>query len=337
VAACSWIATQKCRREPLSNRQGAEIAGWAVWAAILASVQLEVLTLPLLFASKERLIEIDSLDFFNPTIWESEENIQKEIWDSIRDRRSLTGAWLAYFIVFGKGENAGVIAKTVLCVPLGALLLSLWLERHGYFSNPQPWINAVLVGATLFLSLAVLLNVGFLIAAARERSRAADAHEGKKAGSIQREKWENYARRIALAAVLYITSVLSFAYVVYPHIPEQKAGGNYATVKGVCVHLVKATPIGECPSNILPSLGKREAYVVLEEDADWVYLANDHSAGGPHRWSFPGFGANYSRPNVYAIAGAASQASMTPSQTIWIYGALYRGTRVQTTQRIRAS
>jgi hypothetical protein len=109
-------------------------------------------------------------------------------------------------------------------------------------------------------------------------------------------------RRTILAAVLYVVSVLSFAYLVYPHIPEQKAGGNYSTARRVCLRLVNSTPAGECPKDLLPEITDGAShYLIIEEDSNWVYLANDGGPNGPRAWRWPRFGKEPVRPSVYAV------------------------------------
>lgn len=102
-------------------------------------------------------------------------------------------------------------------------------------------------------------------------------------------------------AVLYVVSVLSFAYLVYPHIPEQKAGGNYYTASRVEPRFVNTTPAGECPSGLLPTPLIGTAYLIIEEDSNWVYFANDNGPNGPRAWSWPRFGEKPVRPKVYAV------------------------------------
>jgi hypothetical protein len=124
---------------------------------------------------------------------------------------------------------------------------------------------------------------------------------------VQKKRWEHNARRIALVTVLYVISVLSFSYFVYPHIPEQKAGGNYKTATRVSPRLVIATPAGECPNDLMPIPATiikpaiKADYLIIEEDSNWVYFANDSDKGGPRAWSWPRFGEKSVRPKVYAV------------------------------------
>ncbi len=107
---------------------------------------------------------------------------------------------------------------------------------------------------------------------------------------------------IALLAIGYIASVLSFAYVWYPCVPVEKSGGNFATAKKICVQLA---PSLECPNSLLPILRPKEALIQLEEDSDWAYFASDNGPEMPECkasiWSTPGYGKNYCRPFVYTV------------------------------------
>jgi hypothetical protein len=127
--------------------------------------------------------------------------------------------------------------------------------------------------------------------------------EKAAANNIMREKWKRYVRRAIMAIVLYLTSVLSFGFVIYPHIPVQKAGGNYETANKLCIVPMKEEPLQQCPNDLLPSLAANDAYVALDEDSDYVYLANDHDkSGGSDCWSWAGMNNSYCRPRVYAVS-----------------------------------
>ena len=285
------------------------------WVSMVTALEIEVVCIIGASASKDRLIQIDKDERFDPVKWEAELNVGKEIGSSIQTFRALRGAWSGYFMPCGsRHPNLFILWRAIY------LLGTLWLWSRGFFSHPGFWANTVLVFGPLILSLLVLSNVGLLTAlfARRAKRLGYRVEEIQSAGSANgpdgdlgwREaakddqhtaKIERYARRAILVAVLYVTSVLSFGYVVYPHIPVQKEGGNYVTADRVCVHLVKDAPELQCPSSLVPSLKGNEALVPLEEDSDWVYLANDHDARGPHCWSWAGMEDTYCRPRVYAV------------------------------------
>lgn len=204
-----------------------------------------------------------------------------------------------------------------------------------FFINPPFWLNLLLVSALLTLTLIVMVNIGLipLLFAIREgrlkeRNRLLKEEELRLRGTFEslnlgdpsepspnphipdpahgwadhQNRWEPYLRRGVLASVLYVVSVLVFGYLVYPHIPISKAGGDYGGANRVCVRPVKQTSSGECGDSLLPALGSHEAFIQLEEDSEWVYLAKDDDEGGPHRWSWAGINENpYSRPQVYTV------------------------------------
>jgi hypothetical protein len=293
------------------------------WLAITAAMEIEILSAISICSSKDRLIEIDKDDFFNPDKWESESNVKNEILGSFRKLRALKGAWVGYFMPCSSRDPLWFRECRAFWLIL-TFIAATWFWMSHVFSHLPNWTNILLVGTPLPLSLLVLANVGILPALFSWRAQRlgykAVPHDGDSqrkevaAQEIQRKKWERYARRAVMASVLYVTSVLSFGYVIYPHIPVQKAGGNYETANHVCVVLVKEAPLRECPNTLLPSLAPNEAFVALEEDSDWVYLANDQDThdirgnyihdilGGPHCWSWAGIENVYCRPRVYAVS-----------------------------------
>lgn len=145
---------------------------------------------------------------------------------------------------------------------------------------------------TLVLSLIVLSNLSVLMAMRRDLSLSLGIKVHRtthKAGLLsQSDPW---IIRALMFAVLYIVSVLGFAYRVYPFIPVQKAGGNYSTIDAVSIHLTQIT--AECSSRDLErQVPPTTPYVLLEEDANWVYLApavGPGSAGGPDCWNWGAF------------------------------------------------
>jgi hypothetical protein len=175
-------------------------------------------------------------------------------------------------------------------------LLVCWvLATHGAV------LATVLLSYTTFLlSLIVLSNV--LVTSALQRDREQELHLRAWPGEGLSGTLDKWALRSVLPAVLFIVSVLGFAYRVYPFIPVQKAGGNYATATRVRVILTSAP--AECsPSDLaLDSQGKSGVvailhgrvsptmpYILIEEDSDWLYVAPERgsdSGGGPSCWKW---------------------------------------------------
>lgn len=168
---------------------------------------------------------------------------------------------------------------------------------------------------TLVLSLIVLSNLSVIMAMRRELTIALGIKEHRaahKTGLLyQSDAW---IVRGLMFAVLYIVSVLGFAYRVYPFIPVQKAGGDYSSTDAVSIHLTQMS--SECLSHDLETqISPTIPYIVLEEDANWVYVAPESgpgSAGGPSCWNWGAFchanppggpkrPENAYRPKVYTV------------------------------------
>lgn len=307
----------------LTNDNSGKWVRYLALGTALIAADLGILAGASVFAKREALIRMDRHPFLNPKRWEKERDNHKEIWNALRKAVSLREAWIGYFRLCGVHRfRSWGVGGAALCTPWVVVLIFL---KFGYLTEMPRLFGPFLVFAAFSLTLSALINVGNVVAMHEERSyrlneltkgnkneetplKSIDQvdlelqrSEGPDRFSDRRAKVEIYARRIVLAIILYITSVLGFAYIVYPQIPVQKAGGNYATANSVLVYLVKETPAGECSGILLPHLQSGESFKVLEEDSDWVYLAKDHDSGGPQKWTFPGFGRNFHRPTVFAI------------------------------------
>lgn len=302
------------------------------WVLATAASEIEVLSIVSICASKRRLIEIERHPMFSSSFWDLGPDVKGDILSSFPDLRALVGSVEGYFLPCGE-KNLRKFATRRGFLLVATFLAAVWLSWSHILSHPPFWMSILLVGAPLFLSLLVLANVGLLTALFSRRSLRLGYREESFEGLIlqkdlvpdvaasdtQRQKWERYARRGVMATVLYVTSVLSFGYVVYPHVPVQKEGGNYVTANRVCVRLLKDSPFKQCAPALLPKLEIHEALVALEEDSDWVYLANDNDMGGPQCWSWAGMHREYCRPRVYAvsrscIAGISDAISATEKQ-----------------------
>ena len=185
----------------------------------------------------------------------------------------------------------------------------LWFALMGHETAITP-PSAALLWSTigrgilvLLLALMVLWNIlGLSIMKEARDKTVREARGGAMKettdGTISRAvKWEWWVKRIIPVVVLYIVSVLGFAYFIYPFIPVEKSGGNYMYTHELFVRLVQTTSAGACPDGSLPS--DNDTYYLLEEDMNWVYLAKA-DAGGPKYWRFGAIYNKY-RPKVYTI------------------------------------
>lgn len=83
--------------------------------------------------------------------------------------------------------------------------------------------------------------------------------------------WQTWVLRVAPASALYLVSVLAFASLVYPHIPDEKAGGNHNNPSlWVHIEMMEQVPGGRCPK--ITGIDTSREYAVLEEDSNWVYV-----------------------------------------------------------------
>lgn len=215
-----------------------------------------------------------------------------------------------------------IVSRIVfLIVPVAVLLALFYYGSLARWQKEMPAaLHFFIVYLPLALSLAVLGNVALIPALFRRRAQRLEyvefgraqakqdsngLIEGTKVVEVERERerWERLIRRLVTATILYVTTVLSFSFLVYPHIPKQKSGGNYATGGSVAVRLVEKGSVQGCGNVQLPDLKPGEALVPLEEDSDYVYLANDHDGSGVSCWRWGAISPQYSyRPRVYTIS-----------------------------------
>jgi hypothetical protein len=112
------------------------------------------------------------------------------------------------------------------------------------------------------------------------------------------------ALRVVPITALYLVSVLTFSHIVYPKIPEEKAGGNFRASRVATIHLIKGASIGTCGTTpyrytsvspyyidageASPSSDSFELeqgdHIILEEDANWLYLAKLEKKNCPEDW-----------------------------------------------------
>jgi hypothetical protein len=201
----------------------------------------------------------------------------------------------------------------------------------------------VMSSLSLILCLFVLGGSGLIPALFRKRAQRLDYAARKErdtrhflrgrciAEAVERrEKWERMTRLIIMSTILYVTSVLGFGFVIYPHIPAQKSGGNFETVPGLCVRLVNPASLQGCPADLLPKRRPFDALIAIEEDADTIYLAKDQDAGpcpvladssyhdARRKWAWAAIKPKYCRPTVYAVSRRciAATADATPVDSL---------------------
>ena len=286
-----------------------------MWFLATLVMEFEILGLASLFARAHRLQCLDKNSRFDPMRWIANEDVMSEVMESLGRCRSVTGSLAGYFNpCASRWRRVFFIRRTIyLGIPMVAAIV---LFRSKFLAQAPLAINGVLMILPLILALLVLGNIGMitLLIARRQQRLGFRESPGEEhfwsyqilESDTKSEKWESYGRRAIMASVLYVTSVLSFGYVVYPHIPVQKAGGNYATANAVCVTLAKDLDAGECSSRVLPPRNSTdEAFIQLEEDAEKIYLANDHDANGTSAWIWAGLQPSgalaYPRPRVFVV------------------------------------
>jgi hypothetical protein len=201
-----------------------------------------------------------------------------------------------FFILRAGSEQGGLRRKLISSIDCFVMPISTGgyciLTLKVLWKDDSVFNSRTLSIGTLVLSLIVLSNLSVLMAMRRDLSLSLGIKVHRtthKAGLLsQSDPW---IIRALMFAVLYIVSVLGFAYRVYPFIPVQKAGGNYSTIDAVSIHLTQIT--AECSSRDLErQVPPTTPYVLLEEDANWVYLApavGPGSAGGPDCWNWGAF------------------------------------------------
>jgi hypothetical protein len=113
-----------------------------------------------------------------------------------------------------------------------------------------------------------------------------DPAPGPELQSRKRARW--VARTIVLL-VLFLASIHGFTHVVYPLIPPQRGGGDYlqGAVADVCMRSPEILTGGPVPAGVqtvraetfCPSGILVQDVIILEEDADAVYVASVYDYG----------------------------------------------------------
>ncbi len=174
--------------------------------------------------------------------------------------------------------------------------------------------NARVLGfGTLILSLIVISNVFIILMMRRDLAIALKLNLKQNADDSFLHRSDVWFVRVLMVAILYIVSVLGFAYRIYPFVPVQKAGGDYSTTEAVTIHLASSS---ECSTDLKNDISTSQQYIVLSEDSNWIYLAPStgiESGGGPDCWRWGPFCGSpsdrnnntsgaLSQPKVYTIS-----------------------------------
>lgn len=205
----------------------------------------------------------------------------------------------------------------------GYCYYAFWVIHHNDNRPPTRTASLIFGYLTLMCALTVLTNMLWLTWMAhvrdtefrsRTRTQWRRGMTGRRPGAA---RWQTTLRLIVPTTVLYLVSVLSFAHLVYPFIPIDKAGGDYASSRPV--RLVLRDPSSECSSgDLLNSIKSTSEFYILEGNSELVYLAPSTSAGGPKCWrlgSFCGSGKSF-RPKVFQLSRAcvAAMESIEPKE-----------------------
>jgi hypothetical protein len=233
------------------------------------------------------------------------------------------------------GENKSPSVKREWRTAVDCFALPLITGIYCYLAltvlqDDKSQFNArVLSFGTLILSLIVISNLLIILAMRRDLTvtlKLKQKRTPEHSSVLYRS--DAWFVRVLMVATLYIVSVLGFAYRIYPFVPTQKAGGDYSTADAMTVHL---TPSSECSSSVVDKeLPASKPFIVLSEDANWIYLAplsRSGSGGGPACWRWGPFcdspsnksirtTADRSRPTVYTVNRhcIASIVSVNPAQ-----------------------
>lgn len=124
-----------------------------------------------------------------------------------------------------------------------------------------------------FFILVVTANLWLLAAMRKARNMHIERILGQRGMPTVEDRsavraWQTWVLRIAPATALYVASIFGFSRVVYPLIPEGKAGGKLNDPAA----LVRITTIGDSKLGSCPTVSPSIDYVILDEDSSFIYL-----------------------------------------------------------------
>jgi hypothetical protein len=210
-----------------------------------------------------------------------------------------------------------ILEYSTLILALVALANLIWLTKLG--DDRDKILRAT---AAAFEKARSQLNETSDAALVREAKRILEMNKssGQDMPSVQAEPWKRVTSIGVPVVVLYVVSVFGFAYLIYPHIPVQKAGGNYSTARVVTVVATDGGLSSGCSSAWLVNmLSEQKCFVPLEETVSAVYLAPRYGSaagGGPECWKWgavcgPNDRQDGNRPATGACAGSARETDET--------------------------
>ncbi len=204
--------------------------------------------------------------------------------------------------VFGKWRAWGRWSKrdiffSLLALVLSCAIFSLFINAL-YLAEPRfpatgiwplnslvhllnswrPRAFKVIGGITVLLAFYVPLNIVLLDLMRRDLYKKLDA---RPPGPDSSSRLSRLALQVVPITALYLVTVLSFAHIVYPKIPAEKAGGNYENARTANIHLIQGASSISCGNVAGVEQGE---HIVIEEDDHWVYLAPLKKENCPRQW-----------------------------------------------------
>jgi hypothetical protein len=275
------------------------------------------------FTSTDKLEAIDSIQGFNPDSWlaEMQQNSKRSLF--------FTSRFYPYWLLKGYlYENS-----KCKCVRMfkrfikGCIFITLIaLTEYFCWLGPQFSVALSVTKTVTFLYLGIIVllfgcvvsiislfklrleNLRHELLMTEKDTQDMQLNVQDNAHEIHLSKTDRYFRRGLLLASLYVTSIFSFSLVIYPHIPVQKAGGDFTKAPRICIRLNARTKLRDCPVSLLPIRNPGQAFIELDDDEHFLYIVNDHDSGGPSAWIWAqALSASHTHCNQQFPSSAASE------------------------------
>jgi hypothetical protein len=176
----------------------------------------------------------------------------------------------------------------------------------------------------IYMVLFLFLAMFFLIRIRYRLQQYEVEHQQRMSGSRglptdwnDAAKFSVVASTLIMVGIFLYLSILGFARFVYPYIPYAKGGGDYSSSEPVQITFNQnaLTPAGYAivlPKKLL-DLDAAGRLIILDENTNFIYLADIDDAGGPKHWR-----SSRDKPYVYEIRHEAvsciiSRAGLKPS------------------------